>query len=583
MIGSIFLLVACSKDDSDSKKQEQQNSKSTEKVEKKASQEDSTGGTVIGAMAQAPRGMFNPLFYEEMYEKNIIDFIYESLVIQNEQLEYVPHLATKWKANKDQTALTFELAKNVKWHDGKPFTAHDVVFTYQLLADPKYTEAGGIRTTYVYSLLGYDHYQSGNDETFQGVTADDDYTVTFKFAESTINPLQIASFPIIPKHIFEDIPIEDIPTVPESLQPKHIVGTGPFSFESMQEGEVYTLTRFDDYWQGTPHLDTIEWKVIPKNVLGDLLKLGDIDFVSEPHGLPLEDIEKVKEKNMFTFIEQPSFHYYYLGFKHAFRSKNDVENSLLEPDNWVKHDKLADKKLRQAIALSIDRQQIIDTLLQGHGEIIHTPIAKQMWAYDETTKLAFNPKKAESLLAELGYKKKNKDGYFEDESGNELILQLHYPASSKNNLRDKIAEMIEEMLQHTGIHVKVRESKEMALFMEDISSDVNMDMFLLNGSLNQTDPDPSDFWSARSIYNFSRWNHADADKLLKEAKKGPKALKQDYRKKKYAAWQKIFVEELPVLPLYVPNKIWAHHNRLQGVSPLPHTMHHHAHLWSVED
>ena len=88
------------------------------------------GGTVTGAMHTAPAGMFNPIFYEEAYEANILDFTHEGLTSQNESLEFIPALAKSWKLNDDQTEITFTLEEGVKWHDGEEFTAHDVVYTY---------------------------------------------------------------------------------------------------------------------------------------------------------------------------------------------------------------------------------------------------------------------------------------------------------------------------------------------------------------------------------------------------------------------------------------------------------------------
>src|SRR5699024_11041789 len=117
----------------------------------------------------------------------------------------------------------------------------------------------GIRTAFVMPLLGYDAYEGGETEEFVGVVAEDDYTVTFKFENPNVNPLYTASFPIIPKHMFEDIPVSEMPSAPESLQPGSVIGTGPFKFSDMVEREQYVLERFDDYWQGAPYLDKIVW------------------------------------------------------------------------------------------------------------------------------------------------------------------------------------------------------------------------------------------------------------------------------------------------------------------------------------
>ena len=90
--------------------------------------------------------------------------------------------------NEDQTEITFSLEEGVKWHDGVEFTADDVVFTYQTMADPDYVAAGGVRTSYVEPLLGYEAYVNGETDVFQGVVADSEYQVTFKFKETAVMP-----------------------------------------------------------------------------------------------------------------------------------------------------------------------------------------------------------------------------------------------------------------------------------------------------------------------------------------------------------------------------------------------------------
>lgn len=145
--------------------------------------EPTEGGIVVGAMETAPSGMFNPIFYEEAYDEAILRLTHESLVGQNEKLEFIPKLAKGWEVNEDQTEITFHLEKGVKWHDGEEFTAEDVVFTYQSMSDPQYVESGGFRTEYVQDLKGYEAYNSSETDQFEGVVAEDPYTVTFKFEE----------------------------------------------------------------------------------------------------------------------------------------------------------------------------------------------------------------------------------------------------------------------------------------------------------------------------------------------------------------------------------------------------------------
>lgn len=274
-----------------------------------ASGEPKKGGTVTGAMHTAPAGQFNPLFYEEEYEANIIDIVFNSLFQQNNDLEFEPWIGKEWELNEDQTELTVYMEEGVKWHDGQELTAHDVVFTYQVMAHPDYEKAGGIRAYYAAPLKGYEEYNSGETDEFEGVEAIDDHTVVFKFAEPNVTPLYLANFRIIPKHIFEDIPVAEMPEAEESRLPGKLIGSGPFKFTDMVEREQYVLEAFEDYWEGEPYLDSIVWKVVDQSVMISLLETGEIDFIANPEGIAPADYETVAAKDDMKIIEQPDFGY----------------------------------------------------------------------------------------------------------------------------------------------------------------------------------------------------------------------------------------------------------------------------------
>ncbi|WP_339217082.1 ABC transporter substrate-binding protein [Ornithinibacillus sp. FSL M8-0202] len=574
-----ILLVAC--DDKTDNPLEENSAPEKEDIMKEAS-EPTPGGSIVGAMYEPPAGMFNPIFYEDPYEANILSFTHESLVGQNEQLEFIPKLAKSWETNEDQTELTLYLEEEVKWHDGEEFTADDVVFTYQSIADPDYTEAGGVHTAFVEPLLGYSEYVNGDTDQFQGVIADDTYTVTFKFKEPMINPLYIASFPVIPEHIFKEIPIADMPSAEASINPEKVIGTGPFKFAKAVEGEEYILERHDAYWQGTPYLDEIIWRVVAKSVIAGLLERGEVDIIANPDVISANDYETVRDLENITLVEQPDFSYQILGFKLHHQTKEDVENGIINPTNWKPNPKLSEPQVRQAIAYAINREQLIMELLNGRGQLLHSPIAQSFWAYDEsaTEHYSFDPEEAKALLDELGYVDTNEDGFREDPDGNEWVLHFDYPTG--NAIREETGPLIAQMLEEIGIKIELREPKEMFTFIQDLTNDNNdWDLYLLGWNLSSTEPDPANLWLSTAAYNFSRWNNPDSDDLLNKAIKTPEAFEQDYRLDVYHDWQKLYSEELPALILYTPNNVWAYNNRLKGIEPLPYTLYNNTHQWWV--
>ncbi|MEC5425660.1 peptide-binding protein [Virgibacillus sp. C22-A2] len=583
-------MVACNSDDPEPADPEETEDPAEETDNGEEEEEDPVaegpqpGGTLTGAMYSAPAGMFNPIFYEEAYEANVLDFTHEGLISQNENLEFIPNLAKDWETNDDQTSITLFLEEGVKWHDGEEFTADDVVFTYRAIADPDYVSSGGIRTAYVLPLLGYEEYNSGETDEFQGVVAEDDYTVTFHFAEPNINPLYYASFTIIPEHVFADIPITEMPEAAESRDAGAVIGTGPFKFTEMIEREQYVLERNDDYWQGAPYLDKIVWKVIAQSIMTGLLESGELDFIADPGGIPPADYETVEAFGNIEIIEQADFGYQLLGFKHNHRTTEDVEGGVLEPDNWVPNEKLDNPEIRQAISYAVNREGIVDGLLYGRGQPINSPIAVQFWAYDENaaTNYNYDPEKAEAMLDDLGYVDVTGDGFREDADGNEWVLNMDYPTG--NELRERSAPLIEQQLEEVGINVNLRQPKEMTAYVEELTNDnTDWDLYLIGWSLGSADPDPTGLWGTKAAYNFSRWNNPESEELMQKALKAPEAFEQDFRAEVYADWQGVFSEDLPALLLYAQNSLWAYNERLNGVDPLPYSMYNDAHLWWVDD
>jgi peptide/nickel transport system substrate-binding protein len=570
------MLAACSGKEKTSSNTDNNNNNDTEE-----NSGPKKGGTITGAMDTAPAGIFNPIFYSDAYESNILSFTHEGLLAQDDKLEFQPNLAKSWEFNEDQTEVTFKLEEGVKWHDGEPFTADDVVFTYKSIASPGYIEAGGVRTSFVERLVGYKEFSEGTTTDFQGVVAVDEHKVTFKFAQPNILALADASFPIIPEHVFKDIAIKDMPSAGPSRNAGEVIGTGPFKFAEMVEGEQYVLKGNPDYWQGEPYLDQVVWKIVDGAVILGLLENGEIDFVSDPNGVQPADYETVAALEHIQMVEQPDFGYQIMGMKHNHRAKNDA---TLDPSKWTVNEKLADKKVRQAIAYAVDRKGIIDGLLYGRAIVQNSPLATQFEAYDSETpnQYEFDAEKAKSLLDEAGYVDTNGDGFREDPNGKEWVVNMNYPTG--NPIRERSAPIIEEMLEAVGININLRQPKEAAAYYEDLElNSQDWDLYLAGWSLDTSDADPSGLWSSKAAYNYSRWNNPAADQLLVDAVSPPDAFDPAYRNEKYKEWQVMFADDLPALILYAANSIWAHNKRLQGVDVLPFSFLNDVHLWNVTD
>src|SRR5699024_2082254 len=326
---------------------------------------------------------------------------------------------------------------------------------------------------------------------FEGVVAEDDYTVTFKFEKPNVTILKDVSFPIIPKHIFEDIPIDEMPEAPETLDAGEVIGTGPFKFTDRSEREQYVLEKNPDYWKGEPYLDKIVWRIVEQSVMLGLLEKGEIDFLADPNGVPPADYADASKVDHLEITAQTDVGYLLMGFKMNHRTAADVEAGALEPDNWEPNEDMNEKLVRQAMAYAVDRKQIVDKLLLGHGTVINAPIAQQFWAYDENavTNYTYDPEKAKELLDEAGYVEGD-DGYRVTPDGEEWVVNLNYPTG--NELRERVAPILADFLEEVGIKIDLRQPKEMSAYVDELTDDnTDWDLYLLGWSLGSGDPDPS--------------------------------------------------------------------------------------------
>ncbi|WP_158738362.1 peptide-binding protein [Alteribacillus sp. YIM 98480] len=580
-----FILSACTGEDEPIEEEETDAAEGEDPTEIKEetveepSGEPQHGGTITAAMYSAPGGQFNPIFYEDAYENNILSFTHDFLVAQDENLEFTPELAHDWKFNEDQTEITYFLEEDVTWHDGEPFTADDVVFTFTSMADPEYINSGGLRTEFVNKLVGYEEYTAGEADKLEGVQAEDDYTVTFTFKEPNVTALYNTSFPIIPKHVFSDIAVEDMAEDPASTDAGEVIGTGPFKLTEMEDGEQYILEKHEEYWKGEPYLDRIQWQVIDQEIMTGMLENGELDLVKDPGGVPKADIETVEQMEHITMFEQQDLGYQYLGFRHH-RGPND---SVTDKSTWEQNDKVQDKELRQAIAHAINREGIIEGLLYGSGQVLNAPFPEASWAYDSDAvhQYEHSEDKANELLDKAGYEDTNEDGFRENPEGEEFVLNLDYPTGNK--VREDTAPIIKDNLENVGLKVDLRNPRDAsAHFVELEKNNTDWDMYLAGWGLASGDPDPAPLHESESAYNYLRWDNEESDKLIQEAKQAPEAFDLEYREKKYAEWAALFSEELPEIPLYSENNVFAHNSSLHGITKKPHTIVDNSHEWWLE-
>ena len=311
----------------------------------------------------------DPITSNEMISMRISELIFNGLVGINDRQDVVPELAQSWEASKDGRVYTFHLRKDVTWHAKKgeqpvPFTANDVVFTYNIMMHPKTITPLKVRFEFI-----------------EKVEKLDDYTVRFTLKRPVLNALAKFSFKIIPRHG----PKNPLYLTREDPFVQHPIGTGPYMLSNITDDHEIVLVANDKYFKGRPHIDEFVAKPFAdQNILTQALTFNAIDMIVLVNPRSIAEIQGDKR-----FILQP-----YNALSYSFFGYN-IRNPLL-----------ADKRVRLAFGYAINRQEMLGSFFNNQGTIISGPFAPGSWAYNLDVKpLPYDPQKAISLLTEAGFKK----------------------------------------------------------------------------------------------------------------------------------------------------------------------------------
>ncbi|MEJ2091510.1 MAG: peptide-binding protein [Syntrophobacterales bacterium] len=462
--------------------------------------------------------------------------IYNGLVKYDGDLNLVGDLAESWDISPDGLVITFKLRRGVRWQDGAPFTAHDVMFTYRTMVDPKTPTA-----------YGGDYKQVKKAEVL------DDYTFRVTYPKPFAPALGSWTLAILPKHLLAGL---DITKSPLARRP---VGTGPFIFQEWRAGDKIILSYNPDYFEGRPYLNGYVYLVKPDLATMFLeLKAGNIDRM----GLtPLQYERQTaydKFHRLFNKYKYVSFSYTYLGY------------NLEDP-------RFADRRVRQALTHAINKREIVDGVLLGLGQEATGPYKPGTWFYNpDVATFPYDPEKAKALLAEAGWHP-NSQGILEKDG---KPFKFTILTNQGNDLRVRTGEIIQRRLREVGIVVKLR-TVEWAAFIKEFIDKGRFEAVLLGWTTGQ-DPDLYDIWHSSKTkpgeLNFIHYNNPEVDRLLEE---GRHTFDREKRRQAYFRFQQIIAEDQPYTFLFVPDALPAVHKRFRGIKPAPAGINYNLPKWYV--
>ncbi|MBB3428970.1 peptide/nickel transport system substrate-binding protein [Rhizobium sp. BK312] len=444
----------------------------------------------------------------------------EGLLTYDFDLNPQPLLAKQWSISDDGLRYTFRLREGVKWHDGKPFTADDVVFSIKTLKD---VHPRG-RNTFL-NLVEI--------ETPDPLTA---ILVLSKPAPYLITALAASESPIVPRHLYEGTKVAENPV---NLAP---VGTGPFKFKEWVRGSHIVYERNPNYWdQPRPYLDQLIVRFIPDAAARSIaIETGEIDLApSTP--VPLSDLDRLKGVASLAFETR--------GYQYS-NGVSRIEFNLERPV-------FKDVRVRRAFAHVIDRKVIRNTINYGYGEPIPGPINPNLakWFVADLKTYPIDLAAAEKLLDEAGHPRGS--------DGVRLRLNLDYVPSGEPYSRG--SEYIRQALAKIGVEVTVR-AQDFATYTKRIYTDRDFD-FAYEGMSNLFDPTVGVqrlYWSKNfkpgvPFSNGSAYSNPKVDALLEAA-----AIEVDPQKRveQWREIQKILVEDLPALDIVSQPELTIYNKRI---------------------
>lgn len=494
------------------------------------------GDALVSASIGEPTNLI-PALASDSASTEVTGLVYNGLLKIDKDLNIVPDLAESLEITDGGLTLTFKLRKNVRWHDGAPFTARDAMFTYQLMIDPN------TPTAYAESF-----------NQVQSAQVVDDYTFKVTYERPLARALVSWAFDIMPAHLLEGKKLDGNPLA------RKPVGTGPYKLSKWESGQRLTLEANDDYFEGRPHIDKRIIKIIP-DLNTQMLELmsGGIDTM----GLTPDQYEENVANNKFTaeydLFRYPNFAYTYLGFN-------------------FKDPRFADPKVRQAIAYAIDKGELIDGVLLGLGSPANGPFKPDMWAYNKNVKpYPYDPAKAKQLLAEAGWADTDGDGLLDKEG---QAFEFSLMTNQGNKMREQTGLIIQARLATIGIKVNLR-IVEWAAFLKEYLDKQNFEAIIMGWTI-PIEPDLFDVWHSSKTepgeLNFISYKNEEVDKLIDQSRF---TLDQAIRKKAYDRIQEIFYQDVPYVFLYVPDALPAYSNRFIGIEQAPAGIGHNFKDWYV--
>jgi ABC-type transport system substrate-binding protein len=511
-----------------------------------AGQAEAPSGVLQLGGESEPAGTWLPFRAAGGAETQVFDLIFSRLIRFDADYNLIPDLAESFEISPDASEFTFHLRQDATWHDGEPFTARDVIFTYRLAM---IEEVAASQYNKLSQVLGAEAFRAGESDEIPGLQMIDDYTVKIVLEQPNIAFLVGAAHNnsliwILPEHVLVDADPTSLDQHPFAQEPT--VGTGPFSFVAYVPDQHVQTAAYPDYFLGAPKLAEVFVRLAAPATQLAALESGELDVMQ---ALSAGDAERLATSDVVTVVPTPGVGIF---------------------QTAVLNERIPDKRVRQAFMHGVDRQALMDVVLQGQGRLVNQTIIGPEWAeYDDLNPYEFNPDRARELLAEAGW-----DG----SQTLDLIWEQGVQAI------ELCAPVFQQQMQEIGVQVTLTPLDE-AAFEQRVLEEMDFDLAWFGGGAYGLDPDVSSTYYACANWtpnggNTTHYCNEELDELFVAGRGTPDI---EERREIYHEAARILNEDVPTIFWWSENMIWGINRRVQGVVPGPNTdIHWNIHEWSVE-
>ncbi|MDD3269702.1 MAG: ABC transporter substrate-binding protein [Syntrophomonadaceae bacterium] len=465
----------------------------------------------------------NPALYEH---GEINSLIFSGLTVHDQNNKIVPALTKSWTLDQATNTYTFNLRDDVKWHDGKPFTAEDVKFTLETIMNPD--NASEIASNY---------------EDITKIEVLDKTTLKITLKAPNVAMLEYLTIGILPKHLLEG---KDIATDKFNQFP---IGTGPYKMASWDKGQSITLVKNKDFYVKEPQIDKVIFKIVEDTKARALqLKSGELDLAQ----VTPQDLNQFENNKSFTVYNMKTSDY--RGILYNFNNPLFKEN----------------RELPNALSYAIDRKAILDSVLLGHGKVAYSPIQVGEYNNPDMEKFDYNPAKAKAALEKAGWKL-GQDGIYA-KNGRKLTFTVI--CKEGDRVRADIANICAQQFKDIGVDMKVA-------VLSKIDWD-NQEAYLI-GWGSPFDPDDHTYkvFATGKGNNYNSYSNAKVDELLTKARATD--VKAD-RLKYYQAFQTELTKDMPYTFITYIDALYVAKPNLHGITPETVLGHHGVGIfWNVAD